>query len=198
MAQKFASLLAVLHDGELLAAETAQRQAELAPQAWMKCELALQARQERGHVRLVRMAQALSNSESALTTSPLLPLRTRLALDLNAGNLGSSIAGLHGVLEHLGEALLEQLAQHAHPADRLLHRLRRHVLAQEQSHIRLGARCLQRLPSVSQHVIAEYYNIGHTLARDVAGRLADARLDGDAFWRDVSTRLDAWHRSCAP
>ena len=63
MAQKFASLLTVLYDGELLAAETAQRQATLAPQVWMRRELALQARQELGHVRLVRMAQALSNRD---------------------------------------------------------------------------------------------------------------------------------------
>lgn len=198
MAQKFASLLAVLHDGERLAAETAQRQAALAPQAWMRRGLAVQARQERGHVKLVRMAQALHGSDSAPGFSPLHPLRTQLMRDLHAGQLAASIVGLHGVLEHLGEALLEQLAQYQHPAGIVLHRLRRHVLAQERAHTQLGSRCLKALAiAVPSASTGEYHATGRTLAQDVANRLADARLDADAFWANVSTKLDAWQRAYA-
>ena len=188
---KLAALISVVHAGELLAARVAERQARIAPQPWMQRALALQARQERGHVRLAAMAMAITGGGCAATI--LSALDARIARDLDNSNFGASIVGMHGVLEHLGDTLLDRLGRHAHPEGVVLHRLRRHVRAQEQHHVLLGARCLRALDArITHETIAAYCEIGRTIARDAASLLDDVRIDGDDFWREVNTGLDAW------
>lgn len=197
MTNKLALLTSAVYAGELLAARTAERQARIASAPWMRRALALQARQEHGHVKLAAMAAAIAGGgRPGAAPSPLYALDARLTRDLDRGDLGASIAGLHGVLEHLGEALLHQLGRHTHPAGAVLHRLRRHVLAQEQQHIALGARCLHDEDiTVTPEVLAEYRELGRHAANGIATQLADARISADAFWSTVSARLDDWYHA---
>lgn len=188
---KLATLIGIVHAGEQLAARVAERQSRIAPLPWMQRALALQARQERGHVRLAAMAMTLTGGQHTATL--LGPLDSRLTRDLDNGDFGASIAGLHGVLEHLGDTLLDRLGRHTHPAGAILHRLRLHVRTQEQQHVQLGARCLRALGTgVTPEAAAAYYEIGRAIAMDTASLLDDARIDGGAFWREASGNLSAW------
>ena len=129
------------------------------------------------------------------TVDVMLPLRKRLTLDLNASRLSNSMLGLQGVVEHLGEALLEALGAHPHPAGLVLHAIRGKILAQERGHALLGARCLQTL-GASPHrleAIEEYRALGQSTAHSVATLLDDARLNANVFWTKVEARLADWH-----
>ena len=103
--------------------------------------------------------------------------------------------GLQGVVEHLGELLLESLGAYQHPAGVALHALRQKVLAQEQGHVALGMQCLRTLNHRRDHTgaLARYQALGRASACQVAELLDDARLDADAFWSRVDARLDHWH-----
>lgn len=195
--QRLARLLTVLHAGEVLAARTAAAQARLAPLPWMRRALATQAAQERRHAWIAHGALQIIGTPTR-TRDVTAALDARLQRDLAAGHLAASLIGLQGVIEHLGEALLEFLGGHEHPTGALLHPLRRHVLAQEQGHVALGARCLAALPPLpAAQVYAEYCELGRGVARDVACLAEDARLDGSAFWREVQARLAAWQATVA-
>jgi|GEM_PF-1464542 len=196
-ASQMARLIEVLRQGEQLAAHTAALQSRMAPVLWMRHALEVQATQERSHAALADVAAHLSGSAQARASTPdvVAGLRQRLAHDLAANDLASSLLGLQGVIEHIGEALLEQLGCHAHPAGGVLHALRKKVLAQEHGHVQLGARCLQTLGSGAATVAAldSYRSLGRDAALQVTGLLDDARLDANAFWVVVETRLERWH-----
>jgi hypothetical protein len=190
--RRLACLLGVLQAGEQLAAATAAQQARLAPLPWMRRALVTQAEQERRHAAIARGAWHLVGASSCASSVPdvCAGLRARLAADLARGDLAASLIGLQGVIEHLGEALLEFLGQHPHPAGAVLHPLRRHVLAQERAHMLLGARCRRALPAPRDTTAFDTYRaLGHAAALDVAGLLDDAHLEADAYWRDVQRRL---------
>ena len=199
-ATRLARLLEVLRTGEELAAHVALRQSHIAPAPWMSRALCMQAAQERSHAA---MATAALTRVATKQRAPdvTIALRRRINHDLDAGNLAASILGLQGVIEHLGEAMLEMLGRHQHPAGVLLHALRKKVLAQERGHVLLGARCLQALgatPAENRNhdalaALDEYRAIGRATALQVAALLDDARLDAGAFWTDVDARLSAWH-----
>ena len=199
-AHKLSRLLAVLRGGEELAAHVALRQSQIASAPWMSRALCMQAAQERGHAAIVNAALRLVAARQR-TPDVTLALRRRIDRDLDAGNLAASILGLQGVIEHMGEALLELLGRHQHPAGVLLHALRKKVLAQEHGHVLLGARCLQALrvnPAENRNddapaALDEYRALGRATALQVAALLDDARLDAGAFWTDVDARLSAWH-----
>ncbi len=194
-------LLRVLHHGEVLAAQIALRQSHIAPVPWMRRALRVQAAQERGHALIADMALRLAG-EPACTPDTTRALRRQLEHDLDAGALAASMLGLQGVVEHLGEALLDALGASPHPAGAVLHVLRRKVLAQERGHVQLGARCLRALAHDGSpgHTVAfdAYRGLGHAVADDVASLLDDARLDARAFWRDVDARLVRWHGDSLP
>ena len=192
-------LLEVLRGGEELAAHVASRQSQIAPAPWISRALCMQAAQERSHAA---MATAALTRVATKQRAPdvTLALHRRINHDLDAGNLAASILGLQGVIEHLGEALLEALGRHQHPAGALLHALRKKVQAQEHGHVLLGARCLQalgvnRVENRNDDALAaldDYRAIGRATALQVAALLDDARLDAGAFWTDVDARLSAW------
>ena len=196
---KLARLLSVLHAGESLAAHAAARQAALAPQRWMSRALRVQALQELGHAGMATAALAL-NGTRGHGPDALAALRTQLNRDLDQGRLAASFLGLQGVVEHLGEALLETLGTYTHPAGAPLHALRVRVLAQERGHVQLGARCLRTFDTQAYAsradlgaALDEYRAIGASVALQVADLLDDARLDGAVFWRGVDVRLTQWH-----
>ncbi len=197
--RKLACLLDVLHAGEALAARTAARQATLAPERWMTRALRVQAVQEYGHAGMAGAALAL-NGTRGHNFDILAAVRTRLHRDLDQGNLAASLLGLQGVVEHLGEALLETLGTYTHPAGAPLHALRVKVLAQERGHVQLGARCLTTLAAQSPashagltDALDDYRALGLSVALQVGSLLDDARLDGATFWRGVDARLTQWH-----
>ena len=196
-ARRVAQLIEVLRQGEILAAHAAQRQSRIAPLPWMRRALEIQAAQERSHVALASVAAGIAGFTHCRGAMPNLiaPLQQQLERDLDAGNLAASLLGLQGVIEHLGETLLEQLGKHAHPAGAPLHALRRKVLAQEHGHVQLGARCLQTLaPGMEQaDALNSYRALGRDAAVQMTGLLDDARLDAAAFWQGVEQRLDDWH-----
>lgn len=187
-------LLAVLHSGEALAADIAWRQARLAPCSWMSRALTVQAAQERGHSLMAAAALRLTGAPRC-PPNVMTKLRQRIERDLDGGNLAASLVGLQGVVEHLGEGLLEALGHHEHPAGAALHALRQKVLAQEHGHVQLGARCLQVLDADDHQLdaLAEYRALGRDIALQTAAVLDDTRLDGNAFWTRVSERLDHWY-----
>ena len=199
-AARLSRLLEVLRGGEELAAQVALRQSQIAPAPWMSRALCMQAAQERSHAAMVTAALTLVATRQR-TPDVTLALRRRINHDLDAGNLAASIVGLQGVIEHLGEALLELLGRHQHPTGVLLHALRKKVLAQEHGHVLLGARCLQalgvnRVENRNDDALAavdDYRAIGRATALQVAALLDDARLDAGAFWTAVDARLSAWH-----
>ena len=199
-AQQLARLIAVLRNGETLAASTAARQASLAPLPWMRRALATQAAQERQHAAFADAALAILGRR-ATASDAIAPLRTRLDRDLARGDLTASVIGLHGVVEHLGEALLARLGARDYPAASLLKPLRLHVLAQERGHVQLGARCLTALGGLAATCDSatwdEYAALGRSTALAVAELLDEAHFDADAFWADVQARLAAWHTACA-
>jgi hypothetical protein len=200
-AVKLARLLHVLHAGEVAAARAAATQSRLAPLPWMARALQTQARHETQHATLARAALALCGAGSdAGVADVTVALDARLQCDLGAGRLADSLLGLQGVVEHLGEALLDTLGRHshtAHTASAPLHALRLRVLAQERGHVLLGARCLAALPHLARQreVLDDYRRLGHQAALATANLLDDARIDGDAFWRTVDAGLTAWHTS---
>ncbi len=201
--RQLARLMEVLHQGETLAAATAARQSRLAPVPWMRHALQVQAAQERNHAALARVAAHLTGASPVLTGTPdvVAALRQRLDHDLATGDLACSLLGLQGVVEHMGEVLLEQLGNQVHPAGAVLHALRRKVLAQEHGHVQLGARCLQTLGHSTATISALdcYRTLGRHAAMQVTELLDDARLDAGAYWRRIETRLDDWHRrACLP
>ena len=193
--QRLARLLTVLHSGELLAAYTAAHQARLAPDAWMQRALNVQAAQERHHSAIAETALSITRARGAMPDVTA-ALRARITRDLATGELSRSFIGLQGVVEHMGEALLERLGAYQHPAGVLLHRLRLRVLAQERGHVALGARCREALASAGnseREAFEEYCALGRTAAVEVTALLDDARLDANAYWTDVQARLTHWH-----
>lgn len=192
---KFSRLIGVLCAGEELAARVALSQSRLAPEPWMRRALEAQARQERGHTRAAAGVATLVGGRGRAPAVFAL-LGVRLEADLEAGNLAGSLIGLQGVVEHLGETLLERLGHHTHPGGALLHPLREHILAQEHGHARLGARCLVALTVTGQdQAVADYAGLGLETARAVADLLEDTRVDADGFWREVAARLAGWRRA---
>ena len=200
---RLARLLHVLRHGEILAAEVSLRQSRMAPAPWMTRALRVQAAQERGHAAIAGVALQLVG-EPAPAPDTTRALRRRLACDLDAGDLAASMVGLQGVVEHLGEALLDALGACHHPAGAVLHALRRKVLMQERGHVQLGARCLHTLALDSNArtpraaAFDDYRALGVAAAGDVASLLDDGRLDAQAFWRDVDARLARWHVASRP
>ncbi len=190
--RKLACLLGVLESGEALAARVAWQQARQAPAPWMTRALTVQAAQERGHAVMAATAARLIDSR-APRPAMLAPLARQLEHDLNHGRLAQSLLGLQGVVEHLGEVLLEVLGERSHPAGTLLHALRVRVLAQERGHVRLGARCLQAVGHADGAALDAYRALGRVAAYEVAGLVDDARFDAHAYWTDVDQRLTAWH-----
>ncbi len=200
-APRLARLIEVLRQGEVLAAQTALRQSDMAPTLWMRRALAVQAAQERSHAAIAGIAvRVLGPAAGAAEDAPdvTADLRRQLERDLDAGELAFSLIGLQGVVEHLGEALLERLGQHPHPAGAVLHGLRKKVLAQERGHVLLGSRCLQALgrPPAHAEKLDHYRELGRVAALRVAELVDDARFDANAFWCDIDTRLTDWHH-CA-
>lgn len=190
--RKLACLLGVLESGEALAARVAWRQACQAPAPWMMRALTMQAAQERGHAAMAAAAAKLIDSR-APHPAMLAPIARQLEHDLDHARLAHSLLGLQGVVEHLGEVLLEVLGERAHPAGTLLHALRVKVLAQERGHVRLGARCLQTLGYTDHAVLDGYRALGRSVAHEVACLVDDARFDAHAYWTTVDQRLSAWH-----
>lgn len=190
--RKLACLLGVLESGELLAARVAWRQARQAPTLWMARALTVQAAQERGHATMAATAARLIDNR-APRPAMLEPLARQLERDLDHQCLAHSLLGLQGVVEHLGEVLLEVLGERQHPAGAVLHALRTRVLAQERGHVRLGARCLQTLGRAERAVLDGYRALGQHAAREVAVLVDDARFDASAYWVDVDRRLCDWH-----
>ena len=121
---KLARLLEVLRSGETLAAQTAWRQSQLAHLPWMVRALRVQAAQERGHAAMATAALTLVGT-GLRAPDAARELRQQLNHDLDHGNLAASMLGLQGVVEHLGEALLESLGRYAHPAGTVRPRARR-------------------------------------------------------------------------
>jgi hypothetical protein len=201
--RQLARLMEVLHQGEQLAADTAAQQSAMAPVPWMRHALQVQAAQERNHAALARTAARLTGTSQILTGTPdvYAALRQRLDHDLATGDLACSLLGLQGVIEHMGEVLLEQLGHQAHPAGAVLHALRRKVLAQEHGHVQLGARCLQTLGhrTATIHALDCYRTLGRHAVMQVTELLDDAQLDAGTYWRRIESRLDDWQRrACLP
>lgn len=194
--RKLARLLGVLESGERLAARVAWRQARQAPQLWMARALTVQAAQERGHATMAATAARLIDSR-APRPAMMDPIARQLEHDLDRGCLAHSLLGLQGVVEHLGEVLLEVLGERQHPAGTVLHALRARVLAQERGHVRLGARCLQTLGHADSAVLDAYRALGREVAHDVASLVDDARFDAHAYWAEIEQRLAAWHARAA-
>lgn len=192
-------LIEALRQGEVLAARIAQRQSDLAPVPWMRRALAVQAAQERSHAAIAGIAvRLLGPVAGAHRDAPdvIAGLRRQLERDLDAGRLACSMIGLQGVVEHLGEAVLDRLGRHAHPAGAVLHALRTKVLAQERGHVLLGSRCLRTLDHPPDHdeMLDHYGELGREAAMRVASLVDDARFDAGAFWLDISARLRDWHQ----
>ncbi len=197
-APKLARLIEVLRQGEVLAARTALRQSGLAPTLWMRRALAVQAAQEGNHATIAGIAVRMLGTAAGTphnTPDVIADLRRQLDHELDTGELACSLIGLQGVVEHLGEAVLERLGRHPHPAGAVLHALRNKVLAQERGHVLLGSRCLQALghPPAHAEKLDHYRELGRRAAMRVAELFDDARFDAHAFWCDIDTRLTDWH-----
>lgn len=194
---KPAPLLAVLGSGEALAAQTAWCPSQLAHLPWVAHALRAQAAQERGHAAMATAALALVGTGTR-TPDIAHELRQHLNRNLDSGSLAASMLGLQGVVEHLGEALLESLGSYTHPAATLLHALRVKVVAQGHSHVLLGARCLQALGTQTHNTetLEQYRALGLSDATQVATLFDDARFDAGLLWANVDARLTDW-RPCA-
>lgn len=197
-APRLARLIEVLRQGEVLAARTALRQSGMAPAPWMRRALAVQAAQERNHAAIAGIAVRMLGAAAGTarhTPDVIADLRLQLDRDLDAGALACSMIGLQGIVEHLGEAVLERLGRHPHPAGAVLHALRNKVLAQEHGHVLLGSRCLQALghPPAHAEKLHHYRELGRSTAMRVAELVDDARFDAHAFWCDIDARLTDWH-----
>lgn len=156
----------------------------------------MQAAQERTHAAIAAAAAKLIDSR-APRPALLEPIARQLDRDLEHGRLAHSLLGLQGVVEHLGEALLEVLGERTHPAGALLHALRVKVLAQERGHVRLGARCLQTLGHADESALDAYRALGRAAGYEVAALVDDARFDANVYWADVDRRLTTWHARAA-
>lgn len=192
-ARRLARLVRVLAAGEGLAARVAAAQSSRADRQQLQRALALQAEQETGHFRLAqRLCDALPEPQGCgPALAALARLERRIWRDLDAGALASSVVGLQGVVEHLGEALLERLdpARHGLPALGPLHRK---ILAQERGHLRLGAQWLRESVGAIDASAQDYFALGEELGTSVCGLLDDMRVDPPAIWGGVRARLEGW------
>lgn len=191
--RRLARLVRVLAAGEGLAARVAAEQSRRAGRERLRCALALQAEQETGHFRIAqRLCDALPEPQAcgpALAT--LAQIERRIERDFAAGALASTAVGLQGVVEHLGEVLLEKLepARHGLPGLELLHRK---ILAQERGHLRLGAQWLREAAGATDTGACEYFALGEKLSSEVCALLDDMRVDSPAIWGGVRARLEGW------
>ena len=109
--RRLARIVAILLEGERLAARVSAAQARLARSPKMSRALGIQSAQEAEHAALAeRLGRALPAPGA---TSPALEalraLEGRIDRSLASGDLAGSLLGLQGVVEHLGETVLERL-----------------------------------------------------------------------------------------
>lgn len=192
-ARRLARLVRVLAAGEGLAARVAAAQSRRADRQQLRRALALQAEQETGHFQIAqRLCDALPEPQGCgPALAALARLERRIGRDLDAGALASSVVGLQGVVEHLGEALLERLdpARYGLTALGPLHRK---ILAQERGHLRLGAQWLRETIGAIDASAQDYFALGEELGTSVCGLLDDMRVDAPAIWGGVRARLEGW------
>jgi hypothetical protein len=187
--------VALVVAGERLAARVSAAQARLAPRADLARALAAQARQERHHVRLAEGLAQWSGEDRAGAQAALRELESLgalLAEDLGAGRFADSLCGLQGVLDPLGEAMLEHLAQSRHPAARVLAPVARRVLAQERGHHALGAKAFRQVGLAGSSAPSRYAEIGSRLARRAAELQEGDEAKGALAWQRVESKLSTW------
>lgn len=188
-------IVALVVAGERLAARVSQAQAELAPRADLARALSAQARQERHHVRLAEGLAQWSGEDRAGAQAALRELESLGALleqDIGAGRFADSLCGLQGVLDPLGEAMLEHLAKSRHPAARVLAPVARLVLAQERGHHALGAKAFRQGGFAGSSAPSRYAEIGSRLARRAAELHEGDGAKGALAWERIESRLSLW------
>lgn len=187
--RRLARIVAILLEGERLAARASAAQARLARCPRMSRALGLQSAQEAEHAALAeRLGRALPAPGA---TSPALvalrALERRIEGSLASGDLAGSLLGLQGVVEHLGETVLERLDPRRHGVP-FLGPVHRRVLAQERGHVVLGARWLAELgPGISEAALAEYVGLGSAVSTAVC-----ELLDVAPPAQGLEARVRAW------
>lgn len=189
-ARRLARIIAVLGEGERLAARVSAAQARLARDPRMRQVLAAQAAQEAGHARLAEFLERALPSPVIPATPALAALRTlerQIERDLEAGDLAASVIGMQGVVEHLGETVLERLDPMRHGIPFLVP-IHRKVLAQERAHVAFGRRWLATLGApVRGDALASYVGLGGAVYTSVC-ELLDIPLALPAF----EARVRCW------
>jgi hypothetical protein len=146
-ARELARAATLLEAGERLALHAASAQAAIAPEPRAARFFALQARQEAFHARVFAATATFLAPGPGVAhpgAAALAAYRARLAADLDAGDLWSSVVGVQVVLEALGVAVLGEvegrLARHL-PA---LAPLQRVLARHEAAHHAFGVEGVQR------------------------------------------------------
>jgi hypothetical protein len=187
--RRLSRIVAILLEGERLAARVSAAQARLTRCPRMSRALGLQSAQEAEHAALAELLGRALPAPGA-TSPALVALRTleyRIEGSLASGDLAGSLLGLQGVVEHLGETVLERLDPNRHGAPFLAPAHRR-VLAQERGHVALGARWLAELEAeLSEAALAEYVGLGDAVSAGVC-----EVLDVAPPSQGVEARVRAW------
>jgi hypothetical protein len=111
-ARELARAATLLEAGERLAVHAASAQAAIAPEPRAARFFALQARQEAFHARVFAATATFLAPGPGVAhpgAAALAAYRARLAADLDAGDLWSSVVGVQVVLEALGVAVLGEV-----------------------------------------------------------------------------------------
>jgi hypothetical protein len=198
-----ARVFQVLHEGELLAADTATRQAILTSNERTKRFLASQARQEFVHAQIFNGAAAwLAPRQRRLAPAVLKPLTQYRALlneCLIAARLDASMVGQQVILEGLGEAVLQRLCAGLVRRGSGLTALGRRVLREEHAHRQFGAAQLlagssAHAPGVEalRHYADEFLLIVTDLVRGMEDVLDALGEDPKSCLQDFYANLPGW------
>jgi len=197
-----ARLLRFLEQGELLAKDCAQWQAELAPEPRMKRFLLSQSRQEAAHALVFRGAIAWL-APKQLGVCPMLPSLDAYRRRLNAAVAGrdwaETLLAEQIILEGLGEAILKRVESGLVKRGAPFGRLRRMLIHQEEAHHAFGCRALERAIAAGETdtgalraCALEYVALVETMVATLHDLFASIDEDPAAWTADAKRYLPAW------
>jgi len=147
-ANRLAPLLVAVTAFEEMSRDITRRQSALATAPGLARALLRQSHQEAAHAALFHGALRLTGVRATCPSRldrALAACRSRLADDLERGDLACSMLGLHRVLEGLGSVALQPPAGDLGRLGNHLVPLRALVLKQEEAHQQLGELWVERL-----------------------------------------------------
>ncbi|MEP7058195.1 MAG: hypothetical protein ABI809_10540 [Caldimonas sp.] len=190
-ARRLAPLLVAVVAFEEMSRDVTRLQSAIAPTPGLARALLRQSRQEAMHAAVFRGALRLTGIRAdcppRLATG-LAQVRLRLQDDLRRGDLGSSMLGLHCVMEGLGSTALQPPAGDlGRLGDRLVP-LRALILEQELAHQQLGERWIERMAGERSEL-----RVACQVYVELAEAIVDAGLDafGGYSADEAAYRIDS-------